>query len=72
VVPQPEAGPRLPVISANQVTMGAALRRLGTRALGPYQALIDPAARTGPGAMEPGSGSVLPRLPEKKQQEGWS
>ncbi|MFJ3194000.1 aspartate/glutamate racemase family protein [Streptomyces griseoviridis] len=59
VIPQLEAELRIPVISANQVTMWAALRRLGTRAVGPYQALTDPAARTGP---------VLP--PEEQQQEG--
>ncbi|MGV9451172.1 maleate cis-trans isomerase family protein [Streptomyces sp. NPDC003635] len=47
VIPQLEAELRMPVISANQVTMWAALRRLGTRAVGPYQALIDPAARAG-------------------------
>ncbi|MEV6882230.1 decarboxylase [Streptomyces sp. NPDC051135] len=50
VIPQLEAELRIPVISANQVTMWAALRRLGTPAVGPYQALTDPAARTGPAA----------------------
>ncbi|MFB8772998.1 maleate cis-trans isomerase family protein [Streptomyces broussonetiae] len=55
VIPQLEAELRIPVISANQVTMWAALRRLGTRAVGPYQALTDPAARSGP---------VLPGVPE--------
>ncbi|MES5823502.1 decarboxylase [Streptomyces sp. RG80] len=63
VIPQLEAELRLPVISANQVTMWAALRRLGTRAVGPYQALIDPAARIGP---------VRPVLPDEEQQEGWT
>jgi maleate isomerase len=64
VIPQLEAELRLPVISANQVTMWAALRRLGTRAMGPYQALIDPAARPGP---------LRPVLPdEEQQQEGWT
>ncbi|MGV9896501.1 maleate cis-trans isomerase family protein, partial [Streptomyces tendae] len=48
VIPQLEAELRIPVISANQVTMWAALRRLGTPAVGPYQALTDPAARLGP------------------------
>ncbi|MFJ2603552.1 MULTISPECIES: decarboxylase [unclassified Streptomyces] len=61
VIPQLEAELRMPVISANQVTMWAALRRLGTRAVGPYQALTDPAACTG---------QVLP--PEEQQQEGSS
>jgi maleate isomerase len=64
VIPQLEAELRMPVLSANQVTMWAALRRLGTRAVGPYQALIDPAARSGP---------VLPEVPdEEQQQEGWT
>ncbi|WP_123965362.1 aspartate/glutamate racemase family protein [Streptomyces sp. TLI_185] len=64
VIPQLEAELRIPVISANQVTMWAALSRLGTRAVGPYQALIDPAARSGP---------VLPQLPDgEQQQEGRS
>jgi maleate isomerase len=71
VIPQLEAELRMPVISANQVTMWAALRRLGTRAVGPYQALTDPAARTGPALPElpdAGSGPVLP----EEQQEGWT
>ncbi|ARP74092.1 decarboxylase [Streptomyces pluripotens] len=59
VIPQLEAELRIPVLSANQVTMWAALRRLGTRAVGPYQALLDPAARE------------WPALPEE-QQEGWT
>ncbi|WP_328440432.1 aspartate/glutamate racemase family protein [Streptomyces sp. NBC_00444] len=77
VIPQLEAELRLPVLSANQVTMWAALRRLGTRAVGPYQRLIDPAARIGPvvpessGAVLPeGSGPALPE--EEQQQEGWT
>lgn len=77
VIPQLEAELRLPVLSANQVTMWAALRRLGTRAVGPYQRLVDPAARVGPvvpessGAVLPeGSGPVLPE--EEQQQEGWT
>jgi maleate isomerase len=64
VIPQLEAELRIPVISANQVTMWAALARMGTRAVGPYQALIDPAARSGP---------VVPELPDgEQQQEGRS
>lgn len=51
VIPQLEAELRMPVISANQVTMWAALRAIGKEAVGPYQALLDPAARTGPAAM---------------------
>ncbi|MCX4609043.1 maleate cis-trans isomerase family protein [Streptomyces mirabilis] len=58
VIPQLEAELRIPVISANQVTMWAALRHLGTRAVGPYQRLIDQSARGGP---------VLP-----EEQEGWA
>ncbi|GAA4997148.1 maleate cis-trans isomerase family protein [Streptomyces siamensis] len=58
VIPQLEAELRIPVISANQVTMWAALRQLGTRAVGPYQRLMDQSARGGP---------VLP-----EEQEGWA
>ncbi|MFJ5263644.1 decarboxylase [Streptomyces sp. NPDC088387] len=60
VIPQLEAELRIPVVSANQVTMWGALRRLGTRAVGPYQALLDESARAWP-----------PVLPEE-QQEGWT
>ncbi len=58
VIPQLEAELRIPVLSANQVTMWAALRHMGTRAVGPYQALIDQSARQRP---------VLP-----EEQEGWA
>ncbi|MGW1023994.1 maleate cis-trans isomerase family protein [Streptomyces sp. NPDC002577] len=58
VIPQLEAELRIPVISANQVTMWSALRRLGTRAVGPYQALIDPGARPGAAQLDP------PALPD--------
>lgn len=51
VIPQLEAELRMPVISANQVTMWAALRMIGENAVGPYQALLDPAARRGPASM---------------------
>ncbi|WP_437092745.1 maleate cis-trans isomerase family protein [Streptomyces sp. enrichment culture] len=70
VIPQLEAELRIPVISANQVTMWAALRRLGTRAVGPYQALIDVSARSGTALPGRTSGAVLPE--HEKQQEGWS
>ncbi|MEE1802432.1 MULTISPECIES: decarboxylase [unclassified Streptomyces] len=40
VIPQLEAELGMPVLSANQVTMWAALRRLGAHAVGPYQALL--------------------------------
>ncbi|GAA1904311.1 maleate cis-trans isomerase family protein [Streptantibioticus ferralitis] len=49
VIPQLEAELRLPVLSANQVTMWAALRCIGAAAVGPYQALLDSAARPGAG-----------------------
>ncbi|QUI31885.1 aspartate/glutamate racemase family protein [Streptomyces alfalfae] len=66
VIPQLEAELRVPVISANQVTMWSALRRLGTRAVGPYQALIDPGARPGARPLAP-----PPRgLPEVPPAEG--
>ncbi|MEV6107645.1 decarboxylase [Streptomyces sp. NPDC051940] len=53
-IPQLEAELRLPVLTANQVTMFAALRRIGAQAVGPYQALLDPAARAQwGGASEP-------------------
>ncbi|MFF6780199.1 decarboxylase [Streptomyces sp. NPDC012510] len=67
VIPQLEAELRMPVISANQVTIWAALRHLGTRAVGPYQALLDESARQtfGAGAVPP-----PPVLPE--EQEGWA
>lgn len=51
VIPQLEAELRMPVISANQVTVWAALRAIGKEAVGPYQALLDPAARRGPASM---------------------
>ncbi|MFI6933329.1 aspartate/glutamate racemase family protein [Streptomyces sp. NPDC050287] len=73
VIPQLEAELRIPVISANQATMWAALRRLGTRAVGPYQALIDPAARLGPALPDVPGLPDVPRLPdEEQQQEGWT
>ncbi|AYC41006.1 maleate cis-trans isomerase family protein [Streptomyces griseorubiginosus] len=73
VIPQLEAELRIPVISANQVTMWAALRRLGTRAVGPYQALIDPAARSGPARPEiPGLPDVRGLPDGEQQQEGWT
>ncbi|MET8805662.1 decarboxylase [Streptomyces sp. NPDC004546] len=64
VIPQLEAELRIPVLSANQVTMWAALRRLGTRAVGPYQALLDESARAWPPA--------LPEETPEETQEGWT
>ncbi|WP_121747153.1 aspartate/glutamate racemase family protein [Streptomyces sp. E2N166] len=86
VIPQLEAELRIPVISANQVTMWAALRRLGTPAVGPYQALTDPSARIGPtvpGPVGPAvAGPVGPAVADmpgvgdapdtEQQQEGWT
>ncbi|MDK1473728.1 aspartate/glutamate racemase family protein [Streptomyces sp. 549] len=51
VIPQLEAELRMPVLSANQVTVWAALRAIGKQAVGPYQALLDPVARRGPASM---------------------
>ncbi|MFD4994898.1 maleate cis-trans isomerase family protein [Streptomyces buecherae] len=75
VIPQLEAELRMPVLSANQVTMWSALRTMGARAVGPYQALVDPAARSGPVALEPdpppeeayagSSGAPEPDLPDR-------
>ncbi|GAA3498290.1 hypothetical protein GCM10019016_053930 [Streptomyces prasinosporus] len=70
VIPRPEAETRIPVISANQVTVWAALRRLGTRAVGPCQALIDMSARFGTALPGRTPGAAPPE--EEKQQEGWS
>lgn len=68
VIPQLEAELRMPVLSANQVTVWGALRMIGKQAVGPYQALLDPVARRGPAAMsglpepasEPDPGPELP------------
>ncbi|MEV0405063.1 aspartate/glutamate racemase family protein [Actinoallomurus sp. NPDC050550] len=49
VIPHLEAELQRPVLSANQVTMWAALRRMNVSAVGPDQTLIDPAARLGIG-----------------------
>lgn len=70
LIPRPEAEFRIPVISANQVTGWAALRRLGTRAVGPYRALVDVTARSGTALPGQVSGAVGPE--KEKQQEGWS
>lgn len=76
VIPQLEAELQIPVLSANQVTMWAALRRLGTRAVGPYQALLNPGARPSTGRFEPpppadgGSTSALPDASPPAETEG--
>ncbi|MFC4497586.1 decarboxylase [Streptomyces ovatisporus] len=66
VIPQLEAELRMPVLSANQVTMWDALRRIGKEAVGPYQALLDPVARRGPAAMTPSvpAAAAEPAAPE--------
>lgn len=69
VIPPLEAELRIPVLSANQVTMWAALRRLGTRAVGPCQALIDPAARIDPATPSGPVPSDVPDVPEQQEQE---
>ncbi|WP_329350745.1 aspartate/glutamate racemase family protein [Streptomyces sp. NBC_01261] len=71
VIPQLEAELRIPVISANQVTMWAALRRLGTRAVGPYQALLGDTSHAHGGSGEESARRQGPVLPEE-HQEGWS
>ncbi|WFB09353.1 aspartate/glutamate racemase family protein [Streptomyces sp. LX-29] len=65
VIPQLEAELRMPVLSANQVTMWAALRAIGAYAVGPYQALLDFDARGGPAALSADRGSAaLPGEPD--------
>ena len=70
VIPQLEAELRMPVLSANQVTMWAALRHLGTRAVGPYQAA---ARRVGRARSASGASPAPPRSPVlPEEQEGWT
>jgi maleate isomerase len=69
VIPQLEAELRMPVLSANQVTVWEALRRIGKQAVGPYQALLDPVARRGPAAMTSSApGQVVPPEPVRPLQ----
>ncbi|KIF72205.1 decarboxylase [Streptomyces sp. AcH 505] len=80
VIPQLEAELRIPVLSANQVTMWSALRKLGAHAVGPYQRLLldPPPAR--PVLSEPVLQVQEPVLPKQIQppeqppdeQEGWT
>jgi maleate isomerase len=63
MIPQLEAELRIPVLSANQVTVWDALRLIGKHAVGPYQSLLDPAARRGPAAMGGALGTALGALP---------
>lgn len=79
-IPQLEAELRMPVLSANQVTMWAALRTVGVHAVGPYQQLLlQPEAQPGPPAPEPPppaaqapqtQAQAQQSLPE--EQEGWT
>ncbi|MBQ0983646.1 aspartate/glutamate racemase family protein [Streptomyces sp. F63] len=73
-IPQLEAELRMPVLSANQVTMWSALRRIGERAVGPYQALLDPVARRGPASMTatappPAPPRAVPPAPSAAEEE---
>ncbi|MBW1603138.1 aspartate/glutamate racemase family protein [Streptomyces sp. JJ66] len=52
-IPRLETELGIPVLSANQVTVWAALRRIGKQAVGPYQALLEPVPRSGPAALAP-------------------
>ncbi len=63
VIPQLEAELRIPVLSANQVTMWAALRAVGVTPVGPYQALTDPSARSSLAELRM-PGQAGPPLPE--------
>ncbi|MEV7088617.1 decarboxylase [Streptomyces sp. NPDC093085] len=67
VIPQLEAELGIPVLSANQVTMWAALRRIGAEAVGPYQRLLldRPTAGNVP--------TVEPVAPTRTDEtEGWT
>jgi maleate isomerase len=72
VIPQLEAELRMPVLSANQVTMWSALRRLGAEAVGPYQRLLMAARRAVPPVaglpqvLLPGP-EVFPQMPQVPQ-----
>jgi maleate isomerase len=64
LIPQMEAELRIPVVSANQATIWAALRRIGAHAVGPYQSLLDPNARIGFAPATPRSvAESVPDLP---------
>ncbi|GAB3975941.1 aspartate/glutamate racemase family protein [Actinoallomurus acanthiterrae] len=63
VIPHLEAELQRPVLSANQVTMWAALRRMNVSAVGQNQALLDPAARLGLGPLKQlPTGQTLPEV----------
>jgi maleate isomerase len=70
VIPQLEAELRMPVLSANQVTMWAALRHIGAHAVGPYQRLLIDSAPAVPEPLpEPAAALVEDPLEE---QGGWT
>lgn len=76
-IPQLEAELRMPVLSANQVTMWAALRRIGVYAVGPYQALLmdtaGPHEEPPPPAPPAASATpVAPPVTQSEEQEGWT
>ncbi|MFD3516212.1 decarboxylase [Streptomyces sp. NPDC058657] len=75
VIPQLEAELRMPVLSANQVTLWSALRRLGIGAVGPYQLLTmgaGAAVAEAPPLPSPPALPLpsLPPLPPFPEQEG--
>ncbi|GAA3877212.1 hypothetical protein GCM10023084_32610 [Streptomyces lacrimifluminis] len=59
----------VPVISANQVPRWASPRRLGTRAVGPHQALCPDSARTRPRTLPSGRNKSRTK---KQEREGWT
>jgi len=79
-IPQLEAELRMPVLSANQVTMWSALRRLGAQAVGPYQRLLLDSPPARPVLSEPVLQmqepvlpmQILPPEPPPDEQEGWT
>ncbi|MFD5427189.1 decarboxylase [Streptomyces sp. NPDC127084] len=79
-IPQLEAELRMPVVSANQVTMWAALRRIGVYAVGSYQALLmatsgpreEPPPSPPPGAAHLSPPPLPPSAQPGEQQEGWT
>ncbi|WP_328326839.1 MULTISPECIES: maleate cis-trans isomerase family protein [unclassified Streptomyces] len=77
VIPQLEAELRMPVLSANQVTMWAALRCIGAHAVGPYQRLLidsapEPAPAPAPAPLSaPEPATALAEDPPE-EQGGWT
>ncbi|MGW1496461.1 maleate cis-trans isomerase family protein [Streptomyces sp. NPDC002402] len=78
-IPQLEAELRMPVLSANQVTMWSALRRIGVHAVGPYQGLLlqpEAQAEVPPAPQAPPAEPAQPAQPAQpagpEDQEGWT